>query len=91
MLVLTRKLGEAITIGDNIKIVVMQIKGRQVRIGVQAPASESVYREEVYQKITEENKNASKIHKSDLDEFSRFIPEKIEPSFDKPIFKSRKK
>jgi carbon storage regulator len=51
MLVLTRKLGESITIGDNIKLLVVDIEGNQVKIGIEAPRSIEVYREELYQKI----------------------------------------
>lgn len=54
MLVLTRKVGDVIAIGDNIKIVVMAIKGKQVRLGVQADRSTVVHREEIYQKIQQE-------------------------------------
>ena len=58
MLVLTRKVGDVIAIGDNIKIVVMAIKGKQVRLGVQADRSTVVHREEIYQKIQQEIKAA---------------------------------
>lgn len=58
MLVLTRKVGDVIAIGDNIKIVVMSIKGKQVRLGVQADRDTIVHREEVYQKIQTEIKAA---------------------------------
>ena len=51
MLVLTRRLGEAITIGDNIKIVVVDLDGMQVKIGIEAPRDVEVYREELYEKI----------------------------------------
>lgn len=59
MLVLTRKVGEGISIGDDIKIVVMQIKGKQVRLGIKASPSTVVHREEVYQRIQDENRQAS--------------------------------
>lgn len=59
MLVLTRKTGESINIGDDIKISIMEIKGRSVRIGIEAPQSMSIHREEVYTKIQEENRRAS--------------------------------
>ena len=59
MLVLTRKVGDVIAIGDNIKIVVMAIKGKQVRLGVQADRNTVVHREEIYQKIQQEIKAAS--------------------------------
>ena len=61
MLVLTRKIGESITIGDEIKIYVMEIKGRQVRLGIAAPAETAVHRTEIYQKILEENRLAAQI------------------------------
>ncbi len=59
MLVLTRKVGEGIAIGDDIKIVVMQVKGKQVRLGIKASPSTVVHREEVYQRIQDENRSAS--------------------------------
>lgn len=58
MLVLTRKLGESIAIDDNIKITVVQIKGKQVRLGIQAPSDTKIHREEVYVAIQEQNKAA---------------------------------
>lgn len=59
MLVLTRKLGESISIDDDIKIVVVQIKGRQVRLGIDAPRHTKIHREEVYLAIQEQNKSAA--------------------------------
>jgi carbon storage regulator len=60
MLVLTRKLGESIAIDDHIKIVVVQIKGKQVRLGIQAPKETKIHREEVYSAIQDQNKEAVK-------------------------------
>lgn len=60
MLVLTRKLGESIAIDDHIKIVVVQIKGKQVRLGIQAPKETKIHREEIYAAIKEQNKEAAK-------------------------------
>lgn len=60
MLVLTRKLGESIAIDDHIKIVVVQIKGKQVRLGIQAPKETKIHREEVYAAIQNQNKEAAK-------------------------------
>ena len=60
MLILTRKLGESITIGDNIKVSVLAIHGRQVRIGIDAPPNVIVHREEIYVRIQEENKKAAR-------------------------------
>lgn len=56
MLVLTRKVGEKIVIGDDIKIMVMEIKGKQVRIGIDAPSDTTVHREEVYERIKDEGR-----------------------------------
>ncbi len=73
MLILTRKLGESITIGDDIKVTVLGIYGRQVRLGVAAPANIIVHREEVYLKIQEENRKASRTIKEDLLSLARMI------------------
>ncbi len=59
MLVLTRKAGEGIVIGDNITIKVIEMKGGAVRIGIDAPRSSKIYRQEVYDRIIEENKQAT--------------------------------
>jgi len=58
MLVLTRKLGESIAIDDSIKITVVQIKGKQVRLGIEAPKDTKIHREEVYLAIQDQNKEA---------------------------------
>ena len=60
MLILTRKSGESITIGDDVKITVVEVKGKQVRIGIDAPRSYTIHREEVYISIQEENRRAAK-------------------------------
>ncbi|MEW5009852.1 MAG: carbon storage regulator CsrA [Cycloclasticus sp.] len=54
MLILTRKVGESLIIGDDVSIIVLGVKGNQVRIGVDAPKSVSVHREEIYNKIQDE-------------------------------------
>jgi carbon storage regulator len=59
MLVLTRKITEGITIGPNIRVVVLEIKGGQVRLGIEAPHAVQVHRDEVYARILEENRHAS--------------------------------
>lgn len=61
MLVLTRKIGESITIDDTVKVVVLQIKGKQVRIGIQAPKETKIHREEVYESILRKNQQESQI------------------------------
>ena len=59
MLVLTRKLGEVIKIGDRIKVVVVSVEGGSVKLGIEAPDEIPVHREEVYEKIASENREAS--------------------------------
>lgn len=54
MLILTRRIGESIVIGDNVTITVLGVKGNQVRVGVDAPRDVSVHREEIYQRILNE-------------------------------------
>jgi len=54
VLILTRKVGESLVIGDDVSIIVLGVKGNQVRIGVDAPKSVSVHREEIYNKIQDE-------------------------------------
>lgn len=64
MLILTRKLGESITIGDEIKITIVDCQGKQVKLGIVAPKHVKVHREEIFEKIQEENVKAAKISKS---------------------------
>jgi carbon storage regulator len=59
MLILTRKLGESIAIGDDIKITFLDLKGKQLRIGIEAPRHVSVHRDEIYQAIQEQNLQAA--------------------------------
>lgn len=59
MLVLTRRLGESICINDDIRIVIQSIKGHQVRVGIAAPRDTVIHREEIYQRIQQENKQAT--------------------------------
>jgi len=71
MLILTRKIGERINIGNDITITVVNIEGSQVRIGIDAPKDVIVHREEVYQKIIEENKSAASTSGLDLKEIAK--------------------
>ncbi len=59
MLVLTRRLNQSIKIGDDIEITVVEVRGDQVRLGVNAPRDVSVHRKEVYLQIQQENRAAS--------------------------------
>ena len=60
MLILTRRSGEAVIVGDNVRIAVLDIRGNQVRLGVEAPREVTVHREEVYRRIVEEQGNIAK-------------------------------
>jgi carbon storage regulator len=73
VLILTRKIGESIAIGDDIRISILGIQGKQVKIGVTAPDKVSVYRDEIYKKIQLENTKASVSLKEDLQELARII------------------
>lgn len=79
MLILTRRVGETIVIGDDVIVTVLGIKGNQVRIGINAPKDVSVHREEIYQRIQQE-KNATA---------SAVKPEISEPAAATPVRKKR--
>jgi len=72
MLVLSRKINQSIMIGDGIEICVVDIKGDQVKIGIDAPKQVAVYRKEVYDEIKMQNKEAAATGKVDLSKFPTF-------------------
>lgn len=59
MLVLTRKVGESIQVGDDIRLTVLSVQGQNVKMGILAPREIAVHREEIYAKIVEENRLAA--------------------------------
>ena len=57
MLILTRRVGETLMVGDDVTVTVLGVKGSQIRIGVNAPSDISVHREEIYQRIQDKEKS----------------------------------
>ncbi len=62
MLILTRRIGETLNIGDQVQVTVLGIKGNQVRIGVNAPKDVPVHREEIYDRIQKEKEGGGETH-----------------------------
>ena len=67
MLVLTRKIGEGIVIGDDVTITIVEMKGGNVRIGIEAPRDKRIYRQEIFERIVSENRDAANWDMNDLD------------------------
>jgi carbon storage regulator len=76
MLILTRKINEAIIIGKNIKITVISVDGNQVKLGITAPNNLSIFREEIIDAIKQENLSAAGISSIDLDPSDLFIEQR---------------
>ena len=66
MLILARRPGESICLGESIRITVLSMQGKQVKIGLDIPADMTVYREEIYKRAEEENKGAIPTNNEDL-------------------------
>ena len=71
MLILTRKSGEGLFIGDDIRITILEIRGKQIRLGIEAPTSVVVLREEIYRRIQEENLQAAGTREIDVTEVAQ--------------------
>ncbi|MDD3312320.1 carbon storage regulator CsrA [Pseudodesulfovibrio sp.] len=66
MLILTRRPGESLYLGDGIKLKILSVQGKQIKIGLDVPEDMTVYREEVYLKVKEQNKQALETSQQDL-------------------------
>jgi carbon storage regulator len=74
LLILTRKVGESITIGDgSITVSVVEVKGRQVRLGIEAPTDLPIHRQEIFDKIREANEQATSVNAGDLDIINKLL------------------
>lgn len=89
MLILARKPNESIIIGDQIEVSVIDIKGDQVKLGINAPKSIKVYREEVYRAIQRENIEALKTRPDYLPSLERLMPKSKEKNRGKKADKDR--
>lgn len=66
MLILTRRPGESLYVGENIRVTILSLQGKQVKIGLEVPGDMTVYREEVYKRVMEENRLALETSNEDL-------------------------
>ncbi len=66
MLILTRRPGESLHLGDTIKITVLSVQGKQIKLGLEVPEDMTVYREEIYLRVKEQNRMALETSDADL-------------------------
>lgn len=76
MLILTRKQGEVIRIGDKVRIMILDVRGSQVKLGITAPSDVAVHREEVYERIQEENRRAEGLPSKTLRDVAQLFKKK---------------
>lgn len=72
-MILTRRLGESIRIGDDITVLITGVDQNKVKIGITSPRHIPIYREELYLKIQQENKEAAGVNEGDLDEMLELV------------------
>ena len=73
MLVLSRKINQSIVIGDNIEIMLVDIRGDQIKLGINAPKNVSVYREELYREIKQNNISSQNVSESSVNELAQLL------------------
>ena len=78
MLVLSRKINQSIVIGDNIEIMLVDIRGDQIKLGINAPRDVKIFRKEVHEEIESQNLEASKTNPEQLNILSSFVKNKLE-------------
>ncbi len=78
MLVLTRKIGESIKINEDVKITVIDVKGKNIRLGIEAPRETKIYREEVFLRIKQENRSAATPADIDMGKISQLMKDKLD-------------
>ncbi len=71
MLILTRKTGEGLFIGDDIRVTILEIRGKQIRLGIEAPTAIVVLREEIYRRVQQENLQAAGARDIDVTEVAQ--------------------
>jgi carbon storage regulator len=76
VLVLTRKLGESIVIGNHVRVTVLDMQGKQIRLGIEAPSEVSIHRGEVYERIEQENRRAAETAHVDLSKLTQVVKSK---------------
>ena len=79
MLVLTRKSGEGIIIGDDVRITIVEVRGNSIRIGIDAPKHKKIHRMEVYERICGENQEATQWQPADLDDLTSAMKRHFRP------------
>lgn len=80
MLVLARKVGQQIVIGEEIEITVLEVRGEQVRLGINAPRSIAVHRKELLVQVADENVQAASVSRESVEELSKTLKEQRKPS-----------
>jgi flagellar assembly factor FliW len=73
LLILTRKIGEGVTIGDEVRVVVLELRGKQVRLGIEAPPGMVVLRDEIFQRLLEQNRQAAGFVLGDLQALQQLL------------------
>jgi flagellar assembly factor FliW len=77
LLILTRRIGEGLTIGEDSRVVVIEVRGKQVRLGIEAPGEIVVLRDEIFQRLSQENQLASSFELQDLPGFNQSVNSRI--------------